>query len=429
MTSQVAAEDSRTRAIDASFDLHDPTLGQYVYAVLDSSREIDTVSRSEQYGGYWVITGYEEVRAAAHDPELFSNRRGVLFPSLIDTEAMIPVSLDPPDHVPYRRILAPMFAPAAVDRRAGAIRDIANYLIDQFIERGEVDFSQDLGVPLAAIVTLRLLGMDATQWPRYAEIAHATHKHGWIPNLPPEQRDPLFAEVAESYMWVFARMSDRINEVRENPVGESLIDQLVRAEIDGEPLPHDVMTHILHTVYDAGMDTTASAVSAMALRLSDDPQLRAELVAEPDKIPAFVDESLRIQSPAVMLRREVTRDCRFAGHDMKAGDAVLLAWAGANRDPAAFADPTTFDLGRSANHVAFGLGVHRCLGSHIARLELRIVIAELLRRIPDFTVDGDRLTTSGTCGVVFGFHEVPATFAPGPKLNAAPEADVLNGGW
>lgn len=431
MTSQAVNDEANVKAIGADFDLHDPTFGSRAFEVFDRSIG-QSVCRSEQYGGFWVITGYEDVCAAAHAPDLFSNRQGVIFPSWVteNTKAMIPIALDPPDNIPYRRILGPVFGPAAIEQRAEAIRDIVNYLIDEFIEDGSVDFSHQLGVPLAAIVTLRLLGMDATQWRRYAEISHEFWKHGWIPNLPAEQRDPLVSQLAESYMWVFQTMSDRIDEVRANPVGNTLIDHLVRAEIDGDPLPHEDITHIVHNVYEAGLDTTAAAITCIVLRLSDDPQLRARLVAEPGKIPAFVEESLRIQSPAVMLRREVTRDCNFGGHEMKERDTVLLAWAAANRDPGAFADPSVFDLDRKSNrHIAFGLGAHRCLGSHIARIELRIVLEELLRRIPNFTVEPESAEFNRDCGMVFGYNRVQAIFQPGRKCNWATETGVLTGGW
>lgn len=432
MTSQAVSGDATADAIDADFDQHDPSFGQRIFAVLDRSRIAQGIGRSEQYGGFWVITRHEDVCAAAHAHDLFSNRQGVVFPTLpsIETKTQIPITLDPPANIPYRRILGPVFGPAAVERRAQDIRDIANYLIDQFIEDGSVDFTHQLAIPLAAIVTLRLLGMDANQWPRYAEVSHWIWEHGWIPSLPPEQREPLVAKLAESYMWVFATISDRINEVRTNPVRDSLIDHLVRADIDGKPLPHTDITHIVHNVYEAGLDTTAAAVTSMAVRLSEDPQLRARLVQKPYKVAAFVEESLRIQSPVVMLRREVTRDCHFAGHDMKEGDTVLLSWMAANRDPAAFADPASFDLDRKANrHIAFGLGAHRCLGSHIARVELRIVFEELLRRIPDFTINSELLTLNRDCAIVFGYYRVPATFTPGPKQSTATQADVLAARW
>jgi cytochrome P450 len=432
MTSQVANEEADAEPIGADFDHHDPTFGRCAYEVLDRSRATQSVSRSEKYGGFWVITSYEDVSAAAHAPEVFSNRVGPVFPPLpgSDTESMIPIALDPPEHAPYRRILGPAFGPAEISKRAGVIRDVTNYLIDQFIEDGSVDFSHQLGVPLTAIVTLRMLGLDATQWPRYAEVSHLGWKHGWIPNLPPEQRDPLLAKLGEGYAWILGTISDRINEVRENPVGDTLIDHLVQAEIGGRPLPHNQVMYIVHNVYEAGLDTTAAAVASMTLRLGEDPQLRARLVQEPEKIPAFVEEALRIQSPVITLARLVSRDCTFAGHEMKKDDAVLLSWAAANRDPAQFPNPTTFDADRNANrHIAFGLGPHRCLGSHIARLELRIVLEELLRRIPEFTVDREHVVLNADCGTAFGYYNVPATFVQAPKCSTATEADVLNGAW
>lgn len=421
---------AKVKPIDAGFDQHRIDLGEYVYDVLDLSREAQRVSRSESYGGFWVITGYHDVNDAAHDPETFSNRNGIAFPPAINSELMIPVSLDPPDNIPYRRILAEPFGPAAILKRENTIRDLANHLIDQFIEEGSADFYQQLGSPLAAVVTLRLLGMDATLWPRYTETSHALWEHGWIANLPQETLEELGPRLYESYVWVFASMRERIEQIRaDKESGDSVIHHLVRGDIDGEPISTEKIMYTIHTIYEAGLDTTASAVGCMAARLGQNPELRAQLVGKPDLIPAFIEESLRIQSPTTMLGRVAAKDCQIGEHLIREGDTVLLSFAAANRDPNVFINPTSFDLNRKPNrHLSFGVGVHRCLGSHIARLELRIVLEELLRRIPDFTVDPETIVLTRDAGIVFGYIHVPGTFAAGQRQNLV-GAEVLSDPW
>ncbi|OBK68937.1 hypothetical protein A5653_01915 [Mycobacterium colombiense] len=421
---------TKVKPIDAEFDQHERDFGRYVWDVLDLSRDLQRVSRSEQWGGFWVLTGYQDVSDAAHSPETFSNRNGIGFPPAINSEAMIPVSLDPPTNIPYRRILAAPFAPGSVAAREQTIRDLVNYLIDQFIEDGVVDFYEQLGTPLAAIVTLRMLGMDATEWARCSATSHALWEHGWFANLPQAQQETLGPRLFDDYCWVFSAMSDRIAHVRENQQpGDSIIDHLVRGEIDGEPIPHDDLTHIVHNVYEAGLDTTATAVACMAVRLGQDEKLRATIASDPATIPSFIEESLRIESPTTLLGRVAAKDRQLGEHLIREGDTVLLSFAAANRDPRVFTDPTNFKVDRKPNrHLAFGLGAHRCLGSHIARLELRIALEELFRRIPDFTVDPEALVLSRDCGIVFGYIHVPGSFTPGHRENkVGPE--VLTDPW
>ncbi|MGX9787744.1 cytochrome P450 [Mycobacterium sp. MMS18-G62] len=418
------------KPIDAEFDQHQVEFGEWAFDILDLSRDTQRISRSESHGGFWVITGYQDVVDVAHNPATYSNRNGIGFPAFVASEAMIPSSLDPPENIPYRRILAEPFGPAAVMKREQAVRSLVNYLIDEFVEDGKVDFYQQLGTPVAAIVTLRMLGMDATLWPRYAETSHTIWENGWIPNLPQEKLDEIGPKIFENYTWVFSTMRERVEQLRkDNLPGDSVMHHLVRGSVNGEDIPVEKLTHIIHNIYEAGLDTTASAVGCMAVRLGQDPDLRALLAREPDMIPAFIEESLRIQSPTTMLGRVAAKDCKIGEHLIREGDTVLLSFAAANRDPRVFTNPTNFELNRKPNrHVAFGVGTHRCVGSHIARLELRVVLEELLRRIPDFTVDPESLVLARDAGIVFGYLQVPGKFNPGARENkAGPE--LLSDPW
>jgi cytochrome P450 len=419
--------------IGPDFDQHAMDFGPRAYEVLDASREAVRVSRSELYGGFWVITRHEDARAVAHNPQAFSNCDGVAFPPvLIQTDAMIPITLDPPENTPYRKLLTPLFAPSRVAIRTEKIRGIVNYLIDQVIERGEMDVHADISSPLAAIGTLRFLGLNGDEWPRYSKISHTILEEGWIPNLPEAKQAELLTELLTSYQWLFETIGARIEEVKAlDPAerGESLIDKIVDAEIDGAPVPVDTLAHMVHNIYEAGLDTTAASLTQMCIRLGNDPGLQEHLRQNPDRIANFVEESLRIESPTLTLLRVAKEDVTIGEAEIKAGDPVLISWTAANRDPREFANPTTFDMDRSPNrHTAFGLGVHRCLGSHIARLTLNVAVTEIIGRLANLEVDRQSIKHGRECGIVMSFRHVPATFTPTDRANSHPE-DVLTGPW
>jgi cytochrome P450 len=420
--------------IGPDFDPHDPSFGKCAYAKLDASREATRVSRSEQHGGFWVITRHADAKAVAHNPTVFSNCAGVAFPALIpDTDLMIPVSLDPPENVPYRKLLTPLFSPGEVGDRTEISRQVLGYLVDQFIESGKCDVYAQLTSPYAAIITLRLLGLDATDWSKYTELSHMLQERGWLTILPEAEQAEVLPQFMASYQWLFESIGAEIEKIRATPPGErgqSIIARIVDAEINGEKIPPDRLTHIVHNIYEAGLDTTAAALAVMSYRLGQDQGLQNRLRENPDLITNFVEESLRIESPTTHLLRVAKEDCTIGDAEIKAGDNVLISWAAANRDPREFDDPTTFDLDRRHinRHSVFGLGVHRCLGSHIARSSLVVGVGEILRRLADFRVDPDEAELSKDCGVIFTYRRVPATFTPAAREHCYPD-DVLSGGW
>jgi cytochrome P450 len=420
--------------IGADFDLHAPDFGPNARDILDASREAVRVSRSEQYGGYWVITRHEDARDVAHNPEVFSNCNGVAFPpaDFIHTDKMVPITMDPPENTPYRKLLTPLFAPSRVGTRADKVAQIVNYLIDQVIERGKMDLHADISSPLAAVVTLRFLGLNGEDWPKFSKLSHTILERGWISNLPEAEQAEVFGELLPSYQWLFETITARIEQAKAlDPAqrGDALIDQIVDAEIDGEPIPMDRLAHIVHNVYEAGLDTNSTAFSEMCIRLGSDTELQLFLRENPDRIADFVEESLRIASPTLFMLRVVKQDVTIGEAEIKAGDSVLISWSAANRDPRAFDNPTTFDIDRSPNrHTVFGLGVHRCLGSHIARLTLNCAVTEFTRRIHELKVNPSQIERGRENGTVMSYKHVPATFTAGPRENSYPE-DVLFGPW
>jgi cytochrome P450 len=432
-TSNAPEEARAVRPIGPDFDQHELEFGPRAYAVLDASREAVRVSRSELYGGFWVVTRYEDVKTVAHDPSAFSNCRGPVFPEFPGgTSEMIPITLDPPDLMPYRKLLTPLFSPKTMGRRSQVTDDICNYLIDQFVESGEADFYGHYSSPLAGIVTLRFLGMDGTDWKKYTKVSHALSEKGEFSKLSEEDCATFIPEFMESLQAFFAEASEKLKAAEAKPPherGESLIDRIAGAEIDGQDIPHERLTHIVNNIFFAGFDTSSMALATMIYRLGRDRELQNQLRKNPERITDFVEESLRIESPTTLMLKTATRDVVLGNAEIKAGDPVLISWASANRDPREYEHPTEFDLDRSPiRHSSFGLGVHRCLGSNMARTTLKVGVTELLRRVSDIRIDPELAVHSATCGTVFGYRRVEGTFCPAAREGSYPD-DVLFGPW
>lgn len=434
-TTTAAVTACPVQPIGPDFDLHAPEHGPQMYEILDATREACPVTHSNTYGGYWVVTRFEDARAVALNPEVFSNCNGPTFPTFpgTATNEMIPITLDPPELTPYRKLLTPLFSPREAGRRSTVADDVSNYLIDQFIENGEADFYRDYASPLAAIVTLRFLGMDATDWHRHCELSHYITDHGTFDQLTEEQQAEIVPQFVSAMGAFFEEAAAKITEAKATSPqarSESLVDRIVDATIDGEPIPIEKLTSIFNLVFQAGLDTTAMALSVMVHRLGRDHDLQNFLRDNHDRVEDFVEESLRINSTTTFMQKTAKSDVVLGGAEIKEGDPVLISWAAANRDPREFENPNVFDIDREGKrrHTSFGVGVHRCLGSHIARQNLRIGITELLRRVSNIRIDPERAQTTATCGTIFGYRRLPATFATGRREGNYPD-DVLTGRW
>lgn len=420
--------------IGPSFDQHEPEFAEAAYEILDASREAARVSRSEAYGGFWVVTRYEDVKAVAHNPEVFSNCDGPAFPPLgeMAVTEMIPITLDPPELLPYRRLLTPLFSPKVMGQRSKVTDEVCNFLIDQFVQDGQADFYEQFASPLTAIVTLRFLGMDATDWEKYTKLTHFTSEKGMFPKLSEEDIAELIPEFMvgfQGFMEEAGAKLDAAEATAPEDRGESLIDRIADAEIDGEKVPRERLINMVNMVFQAGFDTTAMAFSTMLYRLGQDHELQNSLRENPDRVSDFVEESLRIESPTTLMLKTAVQDTVIGDVTIRKGDHVLISWASANRDPREFSDPTVFDIDRSPQrHTSFGLGVHRCLGSNMARNTLNIGITEILRRVTDLRVDPCEAILSRACGTVFGYRRLPGIFTPGVREGRYPD-DVLSGPW
>ncbi len=399
------------------FDHHSPEHSRDTVASYRALREAHPLAWTPAHGGYWVLSGYQDVFDAARDEVTFSSARSShggeglnnVIPK-VPVDLHIPVELDPPQWRAFRKILNPVTSPAAVAEFADRIEHYTTWFIDEVIESGTCDFATVIGVPSA--VTLDWLGLPVADWPRYAGTLHAM-----LSGVP---GSPAHVEASQvGVPWMAEQLRQAIAERRVAPTSD-LISYLLRQQVDGRPITDHEAHSMIELLISGGVGTTASLVSQTLVHLSRHPAQRQELLEHPELLERGVEEFLRAFSPAQALARTVTRDVEFHGCPLHAGDRVLIAWASANRDAAVFAEPDEVDLHRWPNrHTAFGMGIHRCAGAHLARAMARSLIGQILNRMPDFEIDLDRLQPYPQQGTNAGWQYIPARFTPGPRLGPA----------
>jgi cytochrome P450 len=347
--------------------------------------------------GCWVLTRADDIRFAQQNTEIFSSRDQVSFAALVgETWDLIPLELDPPNHARYRALLNPLFSPkevAKVDARVGAA---ASLLLDKIAEQHETSFITDFAQPFPVSVILQLLGLPVELMPTFLK-----WEHGLLKSFSLETR-------RDSARKIIGYLRDTIAEKRRYP-GPGLISAVTQMKVDDRGLNDGEILGISFLLFVAGLDTVASSLGFHFLHLAKDQSLQTKLRAERKLIPAAVEEFLRLYS-IVISHRHVIKDTEIAGVQMKVGDWVSIPTANGSRDPREFPDPDRFDLDRPSNHVAFSYGVHRCLGSHLARREFVVAMNSWFDRIPPFRVkENSPCRTNG--GAVFGVEELHLTWS------------------
>ena len=382
------------------FDYNHPDWAADPYAIWDDLRERRPVAHTERYRGVYLPVRTEDMRSIAYDPEHFSSRRITILDGKPPISAPLPpVTSDPPVHRAQRMLLLPAFNPEAIEAMRPITRAMCNELIDGFIERGRCDASADYAGHVPTRVIARMLGISERD---HAQFQHWVRQfiHDGITN--PEAFKTAVAEIDA----FFAREVD----LRRDAPRDDLISFLMRQSIDGAPLTVPHMLGTLRLLLLAGIDTTWSAIGLSLLHLARTPEHCRRLVEEPDLMPFAIEEFLRVFAP-VSVARLVVKDKEVGGCPFHQGQMVLLPYPAANRDPEKFPDADQVILDRKENrHATFGLGVHRCIGSNLARMELTVAVEEWLRRIPAFTLSDDS-NLDWSPGLVRGPRRLPVTFA------------------
>ena len=340
------------------------------------------------FGTYGVmVSRYEDVLWALKHPEFFSSKDVVQVGNEVP---LIPLSVDPPDHAKYRRLLDPQFSPRKMAVLEPEMRKLVNEVIDTFVSRGTCDFHEEFATPLPSTFFLSLIGLPQSDLPQLLEWRDNTIR----PKPGPGESDTDVRE--RTGHEITAYFEAAIAERRERP-DDRLITGLVNAEIEGRPLTHAELLGACHLLLLGGLDTVTATLDCIVVYLANHPDRRQAIVDNPGLIPAAIEELLRRETPVMMVPRNLIADVEIGGVQCKAGDSVSLMLGAGNVDNAEFDDPADANFDRSANrHLAFGGGPHRCLGSHLARLELRVALEEFHRRIPEYQIpEGTDISFSG----------------------------------
>jgi cytochrome P450 len=329
-------------------------------------------STSEHASNAWLLIKYEDVFFVLRHPEIFTTAGATPFPrDPNDYFYMIPLEIDPPHHRKYRSMIDPMVSPRTVATMEGSIRALANQLIDQFIDKGGCEFTTDFGRPLPVSVFLGLMGLPQDMRDTFV---------GWAMGLLHAQ-DRKVAEVCMRE--AVAYLKEAIAEKKQKR-DDSVLSQIVHGNAAGEPLTPQEVFGFTFFLFIAGLDTVFATLNNVFVWFALNPERRREVIANPDHIDATVEELLRVFS-VTFSGRTLTQDYELRGVRMKKGDKITSILPAANFDPAAFENPKEVNFRRKRKpNLAFAGGVHSCMGAHLARLEMKICIAEFLHRIPDF---------------------------------------------
>ncbi len=330
------------------------------------------------FGGNAVhVSSYEDVRWALRHPEVFSSKDVV---NIGNDVPLIPLSVDPPEHAKYRRMLDPEFSPKKMLALEPESRELVNRIIDDFAEKGECEFHEDFATPLPSTIFLALVGLPQSDLPDFLRWRDDTIRPQGDTPLEAEEKRQAAGRAINQY-FVTA-----LEEKSKNP-DDRLLTRIVRGEVDGRPLTHAEQLGMCHLLLLGGLDTVTATLDCMITYLAEHPDRRQAVVDDPSLMEPVIEELLRHQTPVMMLPRVVAQDFELNGVQMTAGDSATLMIGAANCDRSEFEDATEVQLDRTANrHLAFGGGPHRCLGSHLARMELKVALQEFHQRIPEYTI-------------------------------------------
>jgi hypothetical protein len=387
----------------------DGTPYEYYEAFRDWAVENDEqIGWSEKEGGFWLVFGYEAIKEIKQNPEVFTNREST-FPvyGTPDGRPLMLAAYDEPEHSKYRKLVSGPFSPKKAAELADQLRATTNDLIDRFINDGHADLVTGLANEVPARATAIILGLPAEHGDVYRTWTHAMAQQ--------QHTDPQGAAKTMGEMDDF--FAELLEERKRNP-GDDVLSGVLQAEVDGERLTDAEVHDFFVVLLLGGIDNTTKLLSNFSWRLAWDRELRRRLLAHPELMPTAVDECLRYYSPAMTVRVVGDEPVTYRGCEMKPGQFVVLMNPIANRDSREFANPDVFVPDRAPNrHLALGMGIHRCLGAHLLKVEARVAMEELMRRIPEFELDPQG-ETSWLLGQVGGMQRVPVVF---PAVGARAE--------
>lgn len=360
---------------------------------------------SPRNGGHWTFLDYEDIREGYRNYALFSNRNTPI-PPVENWPVFQPQSVDPPDHSKFRSLLAPLFTPNAIKKLEDNVRTRTRDLIDQFADKGKCDFVRDFSGILPTGLFIDLMGMDQSRLIEFMQLADTF--------MRVETPEGKIQNVAD----IYAVLEDALLQRKQKQPNDDIMSVLLRArEPDGSHFPHEEIINCMFLLFVAGLDTVTSTMTYIWRYLARTPGARQHIrdnLHNREALNCAIDELFRINAVSNIYRR-VAKDVEYKGIAMKADEKIVLPNTVANRDPNIFDKPEVIDLDRKINaYVTFGLGPHRCIGSHLAKAEVIIALQEWLPRIPEFHID-EREPIDIFAGPVMGFRKLPLVWSRGKE--------------
>jgi cytochrome P450 len=375
---------------------------------------------TESYGGFWVATRFADIVAVAQRSDIFSTHKendfetgacsgGAIIPPVPGIRG-IPNETESPEWDGLRGFVNRRFAPRAVEERRARAQQLVAALVDEVIETGRFDIVEHLTNPLPALVTMDIFGFPLDEWRDFAEPFHKI--------MYTRADDPNILEIVHGLKTFRRRVDEEVAKRRIEPK-DDLLTYFATGTINGEPLDHQTLQDLAFNILAGGVDTTTALTSNTLIWLSQNPGQRQRLIDDPTLLPIACEEFVRFYSPIHALARNAKKDIDLDGWHIAEGERVMLAYAAGNRDPEAFEDPEHVRIDRFPNkHIGFGAGMHRCLGSFLARMMFQVMVTEVLNRMPDYRVIEAEAVRYPTISPINGWITIPAVFTPGKKVGA-----------
>jgi cytochrome P450 len=393
--------------VRADFDYWDEDSLREPFPLYKEFRDAECpVARTEVNGGYYLVSRYEEVARVVQDNKTFISGGGISVPEFPSEYSMFPVETDRPLHQEYRRLLNDPLRPKEVAKLESTTRRLVNDLIDEFIESGECELNRDLASPLVTMIIAPFMGLDEKYWDQL--------KGSAFEMLYGEDKETASAEY-------FDFIRAQLDERRENP-RDDFLTRVIEAEIkDGDetrPLNEHETLSVLWSLLLAATDTTTGLVVTSLWFLAKDPELKGRFVADRSLIERNLEEFVRLWVGPT-LARTVAAPVTVGGVDMEPGDKVVFMLQSAGRDERVFENPDEFmfDRPNAGKHLGFGIGIHKCVGMHLARMQFKVMMEEIFRRFPDYEVTTDEPVITG--GATWQVRTLPLRFAPGDREGQA----------
>jgi cytochrome P450 len=386
------------------FNYLDPAFADDLHSTLARMRSACPVTHSDQRGGFWAVTRYDDVLAVAQDWQTFSSQLGVAIPETAMVSPAIPEHIDPPLHREYKRLINAWFTPAVVARHEEPTRGLVTRLIDGFVEAGRCDFMADFAQPFPGLAFFDLV------------LGAPPEEVGEVSRLATRASLPTNPDARECWQGLNEWIDDFVAGRRSRPRRDDVVDAILHAEIEERPVTEAEVRGMILLLILGGLETTAGALGLSMLRFIREPEIPALLRERPELVPAAVEELLRLEVPFVAIGRTVRHDTELRGCPIAAGEKVWISWASANRDEDEFPDPDRFDLDRQSNrHLSFGAGPHRCAGSNLARLNLRIAVHEVVQRLEGLRLEVPEDEVPFHTAFNRSPLSLPISFSPGPR--------------